>query len=57
MWCMASLWPGLAAANPDAHLPEGFGGNRLGFLLAELLPLAAVVAAAAVFARGGRRRS
>lgn len=54
---MASLWPGLAAANPDAHLPEGFGGNRLGFLLAELLPLAAVVAAAAVFARGGRRRS
>jgi hypothetical protein len=49
------LWPGLATADPDAHLPEGFVGDRAGFLLAELIPLGAVVGLAAVFAHRGRR--
>jgi amino acid transporter len=52
---LAVLWPGLGTADPDAHLPEGFAGDRAGFLLAELVPLAAVVGFAAVFAYRGRR--
>ena len=34
----ASLWPGLGTGDPDAHLPEGFAGQRLAFTLTELLP-------------------
>lgn len=37
---------GLVIADPDVYLPDGFAGDRLGVLLAELLPLAAVVDAA-----------
>jgi hypothetical protein len=37
---------GLVIADPDAYLSDGFAGDRLGVLLAELLPLAAVVDAA-----------
>jgi hypothetical protein len=48
---VASLWPGLGAADPDAHLPAGFAGDRPGFVLAALLPLVAVLQAAALFAR------
>jgi hypothetical protein len=43
---VASLWPGLGAADPD-----GFAGDRPGFVLAALLPLVAVLQAAALFAR------
>jgi len=32
---------------PRGHLPDGFAADRLGFTLAELVPLAAVLAAAA----------
>jgi len=46
--------PGLGVTG--AELPDGFAGDRAGFLLAELVPLAAVLAVAAVLARGGRRR-
>jgi hypothetical protein len=28
---------GLATSTPDAHLPDGFAGNRAGFLLTELV--------------------
>jgi glutamate:GABA antiporter len=52
----AALWPGLGTANPDAHLPEGFAGQRLAFTLTEFLPLAAVLAAAFLLTRPGRRR-
>jgi amino acid transporter len=47
----AALWPGLGTGNPDAHLPDGFAGDRLGFILAELVPLAAVLAAPSLLAR------
>jgi glutamate:GABA antiporter len=52
----AALWPGLGTGDPDAHLPDGFAGQRLAFTLTELLPLAAVLAAAFLLTRGGRRR-
>jgi amino acid transporter len=51
----AALWPGLATTQPDAYLPEGFAGDRLGFVVAELVPLTAVVAVGALFARLGHR--
>jgi glutamate:GABA antiporter len=52
----ASLWPGLGTAAPDAHLPDGFAGQRLAFTLTELVPLAAVVVSAVLLVRLGRRR-
>ena len=52
----AALWPGLGTATPDAHLPEGFAGQRLAFTLAELVPLALVLVAAFLLARPARRR-
>ena len=52
----AALWPGLGTAHPDIHLPDGFSGDRLGFTLAELVPLAAVLTAPSLPARWGRRR-
>jgi selenocysteine lyase/cysteine desulfurase/amino acid transporter len=51
---LAVLWPGLTTAAPDAYLPDGFAGDRAGFLVAELVPLAAMVVAAAVLANRGR---
>jgi hypothetical protein len=39
---------GLVIADSDAYLLDGFAGDRLGVLLAELLSLAAVVDAAEV---------
>jgi glutamate:GABA antiporter len=50
----AALWPGLGTGDPDAHLPDGFAGDRLGFTLAELVPLAAVLLIPLLLAR--RRR-
>ena len=47
----AALWPGLGTGDPDAHLPDGFAGQRLAFTLAELVPLAAVVVAAVLLVR------
>jgi arginine/lysine/ornithine decarboxylase/amino acid transporter len=47
----AALWPGLGTADPDAHLPDGFAGQRLAFTLTQLVPLAAVLAAAALLVR------
>jgi len=52
---LAVLWPGLGTPDPDAALPDGFVGDRLGFVLAELIPLALLLAAALAFARLGRR--
>jgi len=52
----ATLWPGLGTADPDAYLPDGFAADRLGFTLTGLLPLAAVIAAAAAVAHYGRRQ-
>jgi amino acid transporter len=53
----ASLWPGLGTAAPDAHLPDGFAGQRFQFELLVLAPLAAVVAACTVFHLASRRSS
>jgi hypothetical protein len=52
---LAVLWPGLATSTPDAHLPDGFAGNRAGFLLTELVPLTFMVTAA-LFLTHRRRR-
>jgi hypothetical protein len=52
---LAVLWPGLGMRDPDAALPDGFAGDRLGFLLAELVPLGLLLAVALAFARLGRR--
>ena len=52
----AVLWPGLGTADPGAHLPDGFAGDRLSFTLALLVPLAAVLAAPSLLARRHRRR-
>jgi hypothetical protein len=58
-WCAlafaAILWPGLGAANADAYLPEGFAGDRFGFFLVELVPIAAILFGAVAFAGLGRR--
>jgi glutamate:GABA antiporter len=50
----AALWPGLGTANPDAHLPDGFVGQRLAFTVAELVPLGLVLLAAFLLARTRR---
>jgi hypothetical protein len=50
----AALWPGLGTANPDAHLPDGFVGQRLVFTVAELVPLGLVPLAAFLLARTRR---
>jgi amino acid transporter len=52
---LAVLWPGLGTPDPDAALPDGFAGDRLGFVLAELVPLAVLLTAAFAFACIGRR--
>jgi amino acid transporter len=52
----ATLWPGLGQPDPDAYLPDGFAADRLGFTLAELVPLAAVLAAATLLTHLGHRR-
>ena len=52
---LAVLWPGLGTPDPDAALPDGFAGDRLGFVLAELVPLAVLLTAASAFACFGRR--
>jgi amino acid transporter len=43
------LWPGLGTANPDAHLPAGFAGQRALFELLVLGPIAAIAAAATAY--------
>jgi amino acid transporter len=43
------LWPGFGTADPDAHLPSGFEGQRLEFEVLTLLPLLLVVVAAASY--------
>ncbi len=53
---VAVLWPGLGTASPDAHLPPGFAGNRLGYLVAQLIPLVLVGVTAVLFAHAGQRR-
>ncbi len=52
---LAVLWPGLGTPDPDAALPDGFAGDRLGFVLTELVPLAVLLAAALAFSCLGRR--
>jgi amino acid transporter len=52
---VAVLWPGLGTGDPDAYLPDGFAGQRLAFTLSELVPLAAVLVAAFLLSRLGRR--
>ena len=54
---VAVLWPGLGTSSPDAHLPPGFVGNRLGFVVAQFIPLVLVGATAVLFAHTGERRS
>jgi len=53
---VAVLWPGLGTSSPDAYLPPGFVGNRLGFVVAQLIPLVLVGATAVLFVHAGQRR-
>jgi amino acid transporter len=50
----ATVFPGLGTAHPDMLLPEGFAGERLAFTLTGVVPLAALLLAAAVLSRSGR---
>jgi hypothetical protein len=58
-WCAlaftAILWPGLGAPHSDAYLPAGFAGDRTGFIVVEVVPIAAVLVGAVAFAGLGRR--
>ncbi len=58
-WCAlafaAILWPGLGTADSDAYLPAGFAGDRFGFFVVELVPIAAILLGAVAFAGLGRR--
>lgn len=47
--CGCLLWPGIGTAEPDAHLPAGFEGQRLQFELLLLAPILTVIAACAVY--------
>lgn len=51
----ATLWPGLGAGGQGGSLPEGFGTDRAGFVLVELVPLTAMLAGAGLLARRRRR--
>jgi len=48
------LWPGFGTADPDEALPAGFAGDRLGFELLVISPVAIVVATACLFFAIGR---
>ncbi len=37
------LWPGIGTAHPDAALPAGFEGDRAGFEILVISPLAVIV--------------
>ena len=43
------LWPGVGTADPDAALPAGFEGDRWGFELIVIAPVAAVIVAAGAY--------
>ncbi len=52
------LWPGIGTANPDAALPAGFEGDRVGFELLVISPLAVIVGVClAYFAYRSRGRA
>ena len=42
-------------ADSDAYLPAGFAGDRFGFFVVELVPIAAILIGAVAFAGLGRR--
>lgn len=56
------IWPGFGmgwfgtSGNPDASLPSGFAGDRVGYTLSQIVPLLLFIAVGVVFAAIGRRR-
>src|SRR4051794_15140412 len=55
------LWPGFGTGDPDAALPAGFEGDRAGFEVLVLVPIAVLLVLQTVFyllhqSRGDRRR-
>ncbi len=60
-WCLlttiAIIYPGIGTSNPDASLPEGFGGQRLQYTLSQVIPLAVMIGIGLLFyALGARTR-
>jgi amino acid transporter len=53
--CASLLWPGLGTPSPDAALPAGFAGDRLGYEVSQAVPLALLLLAGLAFHRAGRR--
>ena len=59
-WCALAavclLWPGFGAEDPDASLPAGFEGERVGFELLVLTPVGLVLLLGCLFYALGRQR-
>ncbi len=60
-WCLlttiAIIWPGIGTSDPDASLPEGFGGQRLQYELSQIVPLVVMILIGLLFyALGARTR-
>ena len=58
-WCalttLAILWPGIGTSDPDASLPEGFGGQRLQYELSQIIPLAVMILIGLAFYASGAK--
>jgi amino acid transporter len=58
-WCLlttiAILWPGIGTSDPDASLPEGFGGQRLQYELSQIIPLAVMIVIGLLFYASGAK--
>ena len=56
-WCalttLAILWPGIGTSDPDASLPEGFGGQRLQYELSQIVPLVVMILIGLAFYASG----
>jgi amino acid transporter len=58
-WCLlttlAILWPGIGTSDPDASLPEGFGGQRLQYELSQIVPLVVMILIGLAFYASGAK--
>jgi amino acid transporter len=58
-WCLlttiAILWPGIGTSDPDASLPEGFGGQRLQYELSQIIPLVVMILIGLAFYASGAK--
>jgi len=58
-WCalttLAILWPGIGTSDPDASLPEGFGGQRVQYELSQIIPLVVMILIGLAFYASGAK--